>query len=88
MARKSDQGAAAAAPEFVLRDLSSDDVFTMTSLVGKLGISNIAQLIDERTLRATRFEAPTKVDEEGNLVPLSVGEWTEKQKAFLVTDIL
>lgn len=81
MARKSDQGAAAAAPEFVLRDLSSDDVFTMTSLIGKLGISNIAQLIDKRTLRATRFETPTKVDEEGNLVPLPVGEWTEKQKA-------
>lgn len=80
MTKKNDQGAAAAAPEFVLRDLSSDDVFTMTSLIGKLGISNIAQLIDEKTLRATRFEVPTKMDEEGKLVPLPEKEWTEGQK--------
>lgn len=80
MAKKNEQGAAAAAPEFVLKDLASDDVFTMTSLVGKLGISNIAQLIDAKTLKATRFEAPTKMDKDGKLVPLPASEWTEAQK--------
>ena len=80
MAKKNEQGAAAAAPEFVLKDLASDDVFTMTSLIGKLGISNIAKLLDAKTLRATRFEAPTRMKENGELEPLPMAEWTEGQK--------
>ena len=64
MANMDVKGAAAAAPEFVLKDLESDDVFRMTSLIGKLGISNIGSLFDEKTLRATAFEMPTKMGKD------------------------
>lgn len=80
MANMDVKGAAAAAPEFVLKDLESDDVFRMTSLIGKLGISNIGSLFDEKTLRATAFEMPTKMGKDGKIIPLPIEEWTEGQR--------
>ena len=74
--------AGAIAPAFVLRDLKAADVWQLVRVLRRFNLKEAVKLINQDTLKASQFKAPTKLV-DGELVPMARSEWTTAQrKAF------
>ena len=84
-------GAEKSAPDFVLRDLKSVDVWQLVRILSKLKVREFGKIIDPEILKASNWKHPTMLDDNGEEVPLPRDMWTEGQiqaelKAELATD--
>lgn len=72
-------GAEQSAPEFILRDLKAVDVWQFVRILSKLGVRDFKNSIDPKLLKASEFNPPMMMNEEGEEVPLPREKWTDRQ---------
>ncbi len=72
-------GAEQSAPDFVLRDLKAVDVWQFVRILSKLGVRDFKNSIDPKLLKASKFNPPMMMNEEGEEVPLPREKWTDRQ---------
>lgn len=74
-----DMGEVKASPKFIIRNLKSKDVWQMTRIIRKLGISNLRDSVPKDILQKAFATTPTMMAEDGSIVPLPREKWTEAQ---------
>ena len=68
------------APDFVLRELKADDLFTMTAILGKIGMKEVTDSVDQNSWKAIlSYQTPMQM-KDGKKVPIPMKEWTAKQR--------
>lgn len=64
----------------IINGISADDTFTMASIVGKIGISEVIKGLDPDALKALDYKPPMMMGKDGKMVPLPEDKWTEGQQ--------
>ena len=77
MSEMTDQ-AGAQAPAFVLHNLKSTDLWQLVRILRRLNIRELAHVVDEKTMKASRFEVPMELTADG-VKPLPREQWTAAQ---------
>lgn len=71
--------AGAKAPAFVLQNLRSTDLWQLVRILKRLNIRELAHVVDDKTMRASRFEIPMELTADG-FKPLPREKWTSAQR--------